>query len=69
MKQIGLEIGVNESRVSQLHARAIGRLRQFLGTDPTAASLAEAVAASVVPFTPAAPAGEMLSETLEGAAA
>jgi RNA polymerase sigma factor for flagellar operon FliA len=32
MKQIGAEIGVNESRVSQLHARAIRRLREALGT-------------------------------------
>ncbi len=31
MKQIGAEIGVNESRVSQLHARAIRRLRDSLG--------------------------------------
>src|SRR5882672_10679065 len=31
MKQIGAEIGVNESRVSQLHARAIRRLRDELG--------------------------------------
>src|SRR5712691_2904068 len=31
MKQIGAEIGVNESRVSQLHARAIRRLRDTLG--------------------------------------
>src|SRR5438132_8690464 len=31
MKQIGTEIGVNESRVSQLHARAIQRLRDALG--------------------------------------
>ena len=31
MKQIGAELGVNESRVSQLHARAIRRLRQALG--------------------------------------
>jgi RNA polymerase sigma factor for flagellar operon FliA len=31
MKQIGAEIGVNESRVSQLHARAIKRLRLVLG--------------------------------------
>ena len=31
MKEIGAEIGVNESRVSQLHARAIRRLRQALG--------------------------------------
>ena len=30
MKQIGAEIGVNESRVSQLHARAIKRLRVAL---------------------------------------
>jgi RNA polymerase sigma factor for flagellar operon FliA len=30
MKQIGRAIGVNESRVSQLHARAIARLRQAL---------------------------------------
>jgi RNA polymerase sigma factor for flagellar operon FliA len=31
MKHIGAEIGVNESRVSQLHARAIRRLRDALG--------------------------------------
>jgi RNA polymerase sigma factor for flagellar operon FliA len=31
MKQIGAEISVNESRVSQLHARAIRRLRDTLG--------------------------------------
>ncbi len=30
MKQIGQEIGVNESRVSQLHARAIRRLKDAL---------------------------------------
>ena len=35
MKQIGAAIGVNESRVSQLHARAIRRLRDRLGAmDP-----------------------------------
>ena len=33
MKQIGCEIGVNESRVSQLHARAVQRLRKTLGRD------------------------------------
>jgi RNA polymerase sigma factor for flagellar operon FliA len=33
MKQIGSEIGVNESRVSQLHARAIQRLKKALGAD------------------------------------
>src|ERR1700730_14939505 len=31
MKHIGAEIGVNESRVSQLHARAIRRLKETLG--------------------------------------
>jgi len=30
MKKIGSEIGVNESRVSQLHARAVQRLRKML---------------------------------------
>lgn len=34
MKQIGQEIGVNESRVSQLHARAIQRLRRLLSPAP-----------------------------------
>lgn len=37
MKQIGAELGVNESRVSQLHARAIQRLRKSLTTDAPAA--------------------------------
>ncbi len=36
MKQIGAELGVNESRVSQLHARAIQRLRQALAADMVA---------------------------------
>ena len=33
MKEIGAAIGVNESRVSQLHARAIRRLREHLAPD------------------------------------
>jgi RNA polymerase sigma factor FliA len=33
MKQIGAEIGVNESRVSQLHARAVSRLKKALGAE------------------------------------
>jgi RNA polymerase sigma factor for flagellar operon FliA len=36
MKEIGAEIGVNESRVSQLHARAIQRLRRLLCADAPA---------------------------------
>ena len=35
MKDIGAELGVNESRVSQLHARAIRRLREALGAEVT----------------------------------
>ena len=33
MKDIGTALGVNESRVSQLHARALKRLREALGAD------------------------------------
>jgi RNA polymerase sigma factor for flagellar operon FliA len=40
MKQIGAEIGVNESRVSQLHARAIQRLQKALGGGFSTTSLA-----------------------------
>jgi RNA polymerase sigma factor for flagellar operon FliA len=47
MKQIGAEIGVNESRVSQLHARAVQRLRKALGAESAeaAAVLAPAILA------------------------
>ena len=38
MKQIGDAIGVNESRVSQLHARAIDRLRRILAIQGAPAS-------------------------------
>ncbi len=53
MKQIGAELGVNESRVSQLHARAIQRLRQALQCEiatlaPTQSAPA-AVAARALP--------------------
>lgn len=43
MKQIGSEIGVNESRVSQLHARAIQRLRKALGADVQPDALVPAI--------------------------
>src|SRR6478672_5789525 len=43
MKQIGAEIGVNESRVSQLHARAIRRLRKALGADCSVEDAARAL--------------------------
>ena len=43
MKEIGAEIGDNESRVSQLHARAIQRLRTFLGDDLVPENLGSAL--------------------------
>src|SRR6266545_2830145 len=43
MKQIGAEIGVNESRVSQLHARAVQRLRKALGAECETDAISPAV--------------------------
>ncbi len=43
MKQIGAEIGVNESRVSQLHARAIRHLRDALSATTRPADVARAL--------------------------
>ena len=45
MKEIGAELGVNESRVSQLHARAIRRLREALGADVTPAAAMRSIRA------------------------
>lgn len=50
MKQIGHEIGVNESRVSQLHARAIRRLRDALGPTMAPAKAAAALKSAVLQF-------------------
>jgi RNA polymerase sigma factor for flagellar operon FliA len=50
MKQIGAEIGVNESRVSQLHARAIRRLRDVLATATSPAQAREALRAALQSF-------------------
>jgi RNA polymerase sigma factor for flagellar operon FliA len=50
MKQIGAEIGVNESRVSQLHARAIQRLRKALGADCSAEEAARALRPAIIAF-------------------
>jgi RNA polymerase sigma factor for flagellar operon FliA len=50
MKQIGAEIGVNESRVSQLHARAIQRLRKTLGAECTTAEAAQALRPAIIAF-------------------
>jgi len=56
MKDIGAELGVNESRVSQLHARAIRRLREALGGEitPVAASAALRDAIAAMEFNPSA---------------
>src|SRR4030095_12985738 len=50
MKQIGAEIGVNESRVSQLHARAIRRLRDALGSSVAPAEAAKGMRGAVLAF-------------------
>ena len=50
MKQIGADIGVNESRVSQLHARAIQRLRKALGAECAAADTSDALRPAILAF-------------------
>lgn len=50
MKEIGAQIGVNESRVSQLHARAIQRLRKALGTDCSAAEAVRVLRPAIIQF-------------------
>jgi RNA polymerase sigma factor for flagellar operon FliA len=50
MKQIGAEIGVNESRVSQLHARAIRRLRDALATMMPGAEVAKVMRSAILEF-------------------
>lgn len=58
MKQIGAELGVNESRVSQLHARAIQRLRAVLeparASRPTGALQPAPVITALTPRVPMA---------------
>jgi RNA polymerase sigma factor FliA len=50
MKDIGAEIGVNESRVSQLHARAIQRLRVALGSEAEPKSAMRIIREAVAAF-------------------
>jgi RNA polymerase sigma factor for flagellar operon FliA len=50
MKQIGTEIGVNESRVSQLHARAIGRLRSALAALAPGAEAVALIRTAILEF-------------------
>ena len=57
MKEIGAELGVNESRVSQLHARAIQRLRAALepGAQASRATGAVKQPPVITAFTPRVP--------------
>ena len=50
MKEIGAELGVNESRVSQLHARALRRLREALGADMAPAAAATTLRTAILAF-------------------
>jgi RNA polymerase sigma factor for flagellar operon FliA len=63
MKQIGAAIGVNESRVSQLHARAIRRLRDALGSSVPQAEAVAVMRSAILEFN-AKP--KMAKASLEG---
>ena len=65
MKQIGAAIGVNESRVSQLHARAVQRLRKALGADSAAADAAPALRPAILAFEQAMKRMRMAKANLE----
>ncbi len=67
MKEIGASIGVNESRVSQLHARAVQRLRQALGADCSAAEAAAVLRPAILSFQQVAGRARMAKAELPGA--
>ena len=50
MKDIGMERGVNESRVSQLHARAIRRLKEALGAEITPMAASAVLRSAIMAF-------------------
>jgi RNA polymerase sigma factor for flagellar operon FliA len=50
MKDIGTALGVNESRVSQLHARAIKRLREALGAEITPMAASQVLRDAIISF-------------------
>src|SRR5687767_15549043 len=66
MKEIGAEIGVNESRVSQLHARAVQRLRVALGGECSAAEAAAALRPAIIAFQQMAGRARMAKAELPG---
>ena len=67
MKEIGASIGVNESRVSQLHARAVQRLRQALGAECSAAQAVAAIRPAILAFQQMIPRARMAKAELPGA--
>ena len=66
MKQIGAAIGVNESRVSQLHARAVQRLRKALGAECSAAEAAAVLKPAILSFQHAMRRMKMAKATVDG---
>jgi RNA polymerase sigma factor (sigma-70 family) len=64
MKDIGAELGVNESRVSQLHARAIKRLRDALGADVTPMAASAALKAAFAAFEAGNPVAAAIKPTM-----
>jgi RNA polymerase sigma factor for flagellar operon FliA len=66
MKQIGAEIGVNESRVSQLHARAMLRLRKVLSPALPAVPAPAFSPAPVIAFAAVSGRKQMARATLDG---
>ncbi len=67
MKEIGASIGVNESRVSQLHARAVQRLRQALGAECSAAQAVAILRPAILAFQQMPPRARMAKAELPGA--
>ena len=68
MKQIGAQIGVNESRVSQLHARAMQRLRKVLAPADTEATPVPAAAPAALAAFGAIGRKQMARATIDGVA-
>jgi RNA polymerase sigma factor FliA len=66
MKEIGASIGVNESRVSQLHARAVQRLRLALGAECSAAQAIAILRPAILAFQKMAPRARMVKAELPG---
>jgi RNA polymerase sigma factor for flagellar operon FliA len=64
MKDIGTALGVNESRVSQLHARALKRLRDALGADVAPTTAIAEIRGAILAFQQKPRAAKPESDTL-----